>query len=138
MYNEKIEETLEEIRLKKNEEDGVAPSKIMFLESCKNLIENNYQKHSTKIRYHFYIISFENFILNRFKTKDIPISFLTTKFFEDYIKHESSKKTFSQNNINLSISAIKSFLLYLPSKIPDFERKPIFLISFINAHLASP
>ena len=26
MYNEKIEETLEEIRLKKNEEDGVAPS----------------------------------------------------------------------------------------------------------------
>jgi integrase len=110
MYNEKIEETLEEIRLKKNEEDGVAPSKIMFLESCKNLIENNYQKHSTKIRYHFYIISFENFILNRFKTKDIPISFLTTKFFEDYIKHESSKKTFSQNNINLSISAIKSFL----------------------------
>jgi len=110
MYNEKIEETLEEIRLKKNEEDGVAPSKIMFLQSCKNLIENNYQKHSTKIRYHFYIISFENFILNTFKTKDIPISFLTTKFFEDYIRHESLKKTFSQNNINLSISAIKSFL----------------------------
>lgn len=110
IYNEKIEETLEEIRTKKKEDEKVVPTKLMFLESCKDIIENNYQKLSTKNRYYQYLFSFESFIQNRYNDNDVPLSFLSTKFFEEYVKFERLKKTVGENNIKSSISVIKNFL----------------------------
>lgn len=55
-YNDEIARALEE--LKTTNEVGLITSKLPFIESCKNLIETNYQKHSTKIRYKSILLIF--------------------------------------------------------------------------------
>ena len=59
-YNEEISRALEEI--KTSNEVRTTTSNLLLIKSCKNLIENNYQKHSTKLRYKSILLSFENFI----------------------------------------------------------------------------
>lgn len=109
-YNKKIEETLEELKSNKMESVEIPASKIMFLENCKLIVEKNYQKQSTKMRFNFYIQSFQNFIKENLKENDITISSLTTKFFEDYVQYETKNKRVGQNNIKSSISVIKTIL----------------------------
>ena len=88
----------------------IPASKIMFLENCKLIVEKNYQKQSTKMRFNFYIQSFHNFIKETLKENEITISSLTTKFFEDYVQYETKNKRVGQNNIKSSISVIKTIL----------------------------
>jgi len=107
-YNGEILKALDE--LKTSNEVKVTASKLFLIKSCKDLIDNNYQKHSTKIRYKSILISFENFIKFNYKVDDIPVNKLNPSFFEEYVKYITTQKIFGQNNIKLYISVIKTFL----------------------------
>lgn len=129
-YNEEISKALKELN---SDNLGVAnTSKLYFISSCKKLIDDHYEKHSTKKRYKHIINSFEFFIKSIYKKDDIQISNINTSFFEEYVKYINAQKTNGQNNIKMSISLIKTFLrkleksyeLYLP---PNFYEKIITL-----------
>ena len=107
-YNDKIARALEE--LKTTNEVGLITSKLPFIESCKNLIETNYQKHSTKIRYKSILLSFEKFIKFTYTKDDIPVNHLNPSFFDEYVKYITTQQKFGQNNMKMSISVIKTFL----------------------------
>jgi integrase len=107
-YNEEILSALDE--LKTSNEVRVTTSKLLLIETCKDLIDKDYQKHSTKIRYKSILISFENFIKFNYKKDDIPVNNLTPSFFDEYVKYITTQQIFGQNNIKLYISVIKTFL----------------------------
>jgi integrase len=107
-YNEEILSALDE--LKTSNEVRVTTSKLLLIESCKDLIDKDYQKHSTKIRYKSILVSFENFIKFNYKKDDIPVNNLTPSFFDEYVKYITTQQIFGQNNIKLYISVIKTFL----------------------------
>ena len=107
-YNDEIARALEE--LKTTNEVSLITSKLLFIESCKNLIETNYQKHSTKIRYKSILLSFEKFIKFTYTKDDIPVNHLNPSFFDEYVKYITTQQKFGQNNMKMSISVIKTFL----------------------------
>ena len=132
VYNEEIIKALEE--LKTNNEVSVTKSKLLFIESCRDILENKYKKLSTKLRYNTILRSFENFIKFNYSVDDIPIYNLNPLFFDEYVKYITEQQISGQNNIKLSISVIKSFLkkleksndLCLP---PNFYDKIVVLKS---------
>lgn len=107
-YNDEIARALEE--LKTTNEVSLITSKLLFIKSCKNLIETNYQKHSTKIRYKSILLSFEKFIKFIYTKDDIPVNHLNPSFFDEYVKYITTQQKFGQNNMKMSISVIKTFL----------------------------
>jgi integrase len=107
-YNDEIARALEE--LKTTNEVSLITSKLLFIKSCKNLIETNYQKHSTKIRYKSILLSFEKFIKFTYTKDDIPVNHLNPSFFDEYVKYITTQQKFGQNNMKMSISVIKTFL----------------------------
>lgn len=129
-YNEEISKALKELN---SDNLGVAnTSKLYFISSCKKLIDDHYEKHSTKKRYKHIINSFEFFIKSIYKKDDIQISNINTSFFEEYVKYINAQKTNGQNNIKLSISLIKTFLRKLEKSYelnlpPNFYEKIITL-----------
>jgi integrase len=129
-YNEEISRALEEI--KTSNEVRTTTSNLLLIKSCKNLIENNYQKHSTKLRYKSILLSFENFIKFNYKKDDILVNNLTPSFFDEYVKYITTQQIFGQNNIKLSISLIKTFLKKLEKSFdlnlpPNFYDKIVVL-----------
>jgi len=129
-YNEEISKALKELN---SDNLGLAnTSKLYFISSCKKLIDDHYEKHSTKKRYKHIINSFEFFIKSIYKKDDIQISNINTSFFEEYVKYITAQKTNGQNNIKLSISLIKTFLRKLEKSYelnlpPNFYEKIITL-----------
>jgi integrase len=129
-YNEEISKALKELN---SDNLGVAfTSKFYFISSCKKLIDDHYEKHSTKKRYKHIINSFEFFIKSIYKKDDIQISNINTSFFEEYVKYKNAQKTNGQNNIKMSISLIKTFLRLLEKSYelnlpPNFYEKIITL-----------
>ena len=58
-YNKIIEQTIEDLKANKNlKEDGIKTN-LLLIETCEKIIENDYKKLSTKMRYSFAIKSFE-------------------------------------------------------------------------------
>jgi integrase len=123
VYNEEINNALEE--LKTNNEVSVTKSKLLFIESCRDILENKYKKLSTKLRYNTILRSFENFIKFNYSVDDIPIYNLNPLFFDEYVTYIINQKISGQNNIRLSISVIKSFLKKL-EKSNDLNLPPNF------------
>lgn len=129
-YNEEISKALKELN---SDNLGVAnTSQLYFISSCKKLIDDHYEKHSTKKRYKHIINSFEFFIKSIYKKDDIQISNINTSFFEEYVKYINAQKTNGQNNIKMSISLIKTFLRKLEKSYelnlpPNFYEKIITL-----------
>ena len=132
LYNEEINKAL--LELNTNNEVSVTKSKLLFIESCRYILENKYKKLSTKLRYNTILRSFENFIKFNYSVDDIPIYNLNPLFFDEYVKYITEQQISGQNNIKLSISVIKSFLkkleksndLCLP---PNFYDKIVVLKS---------
>ncbi len=130
-YNEEIEKALEELKTN-NEVRSVPTSKLPLIASCEKLIENNYPKHSTKIRYKSVLLSFKNFIKFTYKKDDILVNNLNPSFFNEYINYITTQQKFGQNNIKLYISVLKTFLkklekTYEINLMPNFYDKIVVL-----------
>jgi len=132
LYNEEINKAL--LELNTNNEVIVTKSKLLFIESCRDILMNKYKKLSTKLRYNTILRSFENFIKFKYGEDDIPIININPLFFDEYVNYITKQQISGQNNIKLSISVIKSFLkkleksndLCLP---PNFYDKIVVLKS---------
>ena len=123
LYNEEINKAL--LELNTNNEVIVTKSKLLFIESCRDILENKYKKLSTKLRYNTILRSFENFIKFNYSVDDIPIYILNPLFFDEYVNYITKQQISGQNNIKHSISVIKSFLKKL-EKSNDLNLPPNF------------
>ena len=127
-YNEEINKAVEELKI--NNEIIVPKSKLLFIESCRVILENKYKKLSTKLRYNTILRSFENFIKFNYGVNDIPIYSLNPSFFDEYVNYITKQQMSGQNNIKLSISVIKSFLKKL-EKSNDLSLPPNFYAKIV-------
>ena len=106
-YNKIIEQTIEDLKANKNlKEDGIKTN-LLLIETCEKIIENDYKKLSTKMRYSFAIKSFNHFIKNKFNKDDIPISALTPELFENFASFRKNQDNVGDNNIKYIILIIK-------------------------------
>ena len=106
-YNKIIEETIENLKSNKNlKEDGIKTS-LLLIETFEKIIENDYKKLSTKMRYSFAIKSFNHFIKYKFNKDDIQISALTPDLFENFVSFRKNQDNCGDNNIKLIITIIK-------------------------------
>ena len=104
-YNEEISKALKE--LNSDNLEVANTSKLYFISSCKKLIDDHYEKHSTKKRYKHIINSFEFFIKSIYKKDDIQISNINTSFFEEYVKYINAQKIlWIKKNYNLIIAPL--------------------------------
>ena len=106
-YNKIIEETIENLKSNKNlKEDGIKTS-LLLIETFEKIIENDYKKLSTKMRYSFAIKSFNHFIKYKFNKDDIQISDLTPDLFDNFVSFRKNQDNGGDNNIKLIITIIK-------------------------------
>jgi len=60
--------------LKNNKVESISTSKSLFIASCLNVIEKNYQRRSTVIQDKYILLSFENIIKLTHKKDEIPVN----------------------------------------------------------------
>ena len=82
---------------------NILKTKLLLIETCEKIIENDYKKLSTKMRYSFAIRNFSQFIQNKFKRDDIQISSLTPDLFENFASFRKNQVLNAANSMHFKL-----------------------------------
>jgi len=115
-YNKIIAETIEKFKSERNLNNGGTNSKLFFLDTCSKIINNDYKKYSTNIRYNFALKNFKEFIKYKFNMEDIQVSSLTPELFEDFATFSKNQANAGDNNIKFIITIIKTLIKKLEKR----------------------